>query len=243
MNIGEAAARSDVTAKTIRYYESIGLIDAVPRTSGGYRSYEPTDVAFLRFIRRARRLGFGVQDVLHVGAVHHQPRRVPLPDGLELLLVVGDVHGVVGPGLLPVLQPVRKAVVVHELVLGARLPRRVVLRILRHAVHEAAVAAGRGLPVDADLEVRVLRVRHEVAALVAGVVALRAQRLDGAVLDGPRFGRLTAVPVPAVHPLAVEQQLRARGLLRLRERVDAIAGIDWSRRRFCRRAAHGKRER
>ncbi len=35
MNIGEAAARSDVTAKTIRYYESIGLIDAVPRTSGG----------------------------------------------------------------------------------------------------------------------------------------------------------------------------------------------------------------
>ena len=58
MNIGEAAALSGVTSKTIRYYESIGLIEAVPRTDGGYRSYGDTDVAFLRFIHRARGLGF-----------------------------------------------------------------------------------------------------------------------------------------------------------------------------------------
>ncbi len=75
MNIGEAAARSDVTAKTIRYYESIGLIDAVPRTSGGYRSYRPTDVAFLRFIRRARGLGFGVQDVANLLALYRDRNR------------------------------------------------------------------------------------------------------------------------------------------------------------------------
>jgi MerR family copper efflux transcriptional regulator len=75
MNIGEAAARSDVTAKTIRYYESIGLIDAVPRTSGGYRSYEPTDVAFLRFIHRARSLGFSVQNVANLLALYHDRNR------------------------------------------------------------------------------------------------------------------------------------------------------------------------
>ena len=75
MNIGEAAARSDETAKTIRYYESIGLIDAVPRTSGGYRSYDPTDVAFLRFIRRARGLGFSVQNVANLLALYRDGNR------------------------------------------------------------------------------------------------------------------------------------------------------------------------
>ena len=75
MNIGEVAARSDVTAKTIRYYESIGLIAAVPRTPGGYRSYEPTDVAFLRFIRRARGLGFSVQNVANLLALYRDKNR------------------------------------------------------------------------------------------------------------------------------------------------------------------------
>ncbi len=75
MNIGEAAALSGLPPKTIRYYESIGLIDAVPRTSGGYRSYEPTDVAFLRFIRRARGLGFSVQNVANLLALYRDRNR------------------------------------------------------------------------------------------------------------------------------------------------------------------------
>ena len=63
MNIGNVAERSGVAAKTIRYYESIGLIPPAMRAENGYRDYEPADVETLRFIQRARRLGFSVADV------------------------------------------------------------------------------------------------------------------------------------------------------------------------------------
>ena len=63
MNIGTAAAKSGIPAKTIRYYESIGLIPAAQRTEGNYRDYDDRDLETLRFIQRARRLGFPVKDV------------------------------------------------------------------------------------------------------------------------------------------------------------------------------------
>ncbi len=63
MTIGEAAARSGVPAKTIRYYERIGLIGAPSRAANQYRSYDADDVAMLRFVGRARRLGFSVADL------------------------------------------------------------------------------------------------------------------------------------------------------------------------------------
>jgi Cu(I)-responsive transcriptional regulator len=62
MTIGEAAARSGVSAKMIRHYEAIGLIEA-ERRANGYRTYGPQDVAVLRFIRHARDLAFPLEDI------------------------------------------------------------------------------------------------------------------------------------------------------------------------------------
>ena len=61
MNIGQAAAW--VSAKMIRHYEEIGLLPKARRTPANYRSYGPNDIHSLRFIKRARTLGFPIYDI------------------------------------------------------------------------------------------------------------------------------------------------------------------------------------
>ena len=63
MNIGQAAAASGVSAKMIRHYEANGLVRAARRTASNYRSYSDSDVHVLRFIKRARTLGFSMADI------------------------------------------------------------------------------------------------------------------------------------------------------------------------------------
>ena len=75
MNIGEAAVRSGVPAKTIRYYESVDLIRPAPRGANGYRAYSATDVETLRFVNRARSLGFTVKDVGSLLALYRDKKR------------------------------------------------------------------------------------------------------------------------------------------------------------------------
>jgi MerR family transcriptional regulator, copper efflux regulator len=63
MNIGQAATASGVSSKMIRHYESIGLLPSPPRTASGYRTYSQSSVHVLRFVKRARSLGFSLDRI------------------------------------------------------------------------------------------------------------------------------------------------------------------------------------
>lgn len=72
MKIGELANRAGVGVDTVRYYERQGLLPPPARRASGYRCYEASDVARLRFVRRAKSLGFSLMQVAELLALSHQ---------------------------------------------------------------------------------------------------------------------------------------------------------------------------
>lgn len=75
MNIGEVTKVCGLPAKTIRYYEEIGLIPTPERRANGYRDYSPEDARLLRFIRHARQVGFSVEDCRKLVTLFLDPNR------------------------------------------------------------------------------------------------------------------------------------------------------------------------
>jgi MerR family transcriptional regulator, copper efflux regulator len=75
LNIGEAARRAEVSAKMVRHYESLGLLPTVSRTDAGYRQYSDKEVHTLRFIKRARNLGFSMPEIAQLLKLWQDKRR------------------------------------------------------------------------------------------------------------------------------------------------------------------------
>ncbi len=75
MNIGAAARQSGVSAKMVRHYESLGLLPQVHRSDGGYRQYSDAEVHTLRFIKRARDLGFSMLEIAELVSLWQNRRR------------------------------------------------------------------------------------------------------------------------------------------------------------------------
>lgn len=75
MTIGRAAASSGVPPKTIRFYEELGLVKPAERRANGYRAYDESNVQTLRFIRRARDLGFSLQEIDKLLSLYRNRRR------------------------------------------------------------------------------------------------------------------------------------------------------------------------
>lgn len=75
VNIGNASRESGVSVKMVRHYESIGILPKAARTEGNYRLYGPNEVHTLRFIKRARDLGFSMEDIRELAGLWQNKSR------------------------------------------------------------------------------------------------------------------------------------------------------------------------
>jgi MerR family transcriptional regulator, copper efflux regulator len=74
LKIGEVARQTGVSVEAIRYYERLGLIGEAPRTRSGYRRFAPGVLRRLRFIQRAQRLGFSLEQIRELLELRSSPR-------------------------------------------------------------------------------------------------------------------------------------------------------------------------
>ena len=91
MNIGQVAKQSGLPAKTIRYYESIGLVRRAARRRSGYRDYDAADARRLRFIAQARALGFVVEEVRALLALYEDKSRASSDVKQLVLRHIGEI--------------------------------------------------------------------------------------------------------------------------------------------------------
>lgn len=126
VQIGEAARLSGVSAKMVRHYESLGLLPRVGRTDGGYRQYSEAEVHTLRFIRRARDLGFSMPEIAELVGLWQNGRRASAT--------------------------VRRVAEKHERELAERIEAmQAMQRTLRHLIHCCAGDARPDCPILDDL--------------------------------------------------------------------------------------------
>ena len=91
MNIGEAATQSGLPAKTIRYYEDIGLLRPM-RAANGYRDYGVADIHRLRFLQRARSLGFTIEECRSLLSLYEDEHRASADVKAVALEKIGEVE-------------------------------------------------------------------------------------------------------------------------------------------------------
>lgn len=92
MNIGEVATKSGLPAKTIRYYEDIGLVEASARRENGYRDYDEQDLNLLKFVQRARSLGFTVEECRELLDLYRDRSRASADVKALAIRRIGDIE-------------------------------------------------------------------------------------------------------------------------------------------------------